>query len=85
MCSVDKMTNFYAEASWVSFIQALTYDKPSMFLFKPREALAIIYDSYDLTFQMRSYMLNNALISWERSYNTSKKLLNEEIQKVKIT
>ena len=50
-------------AFWDSFIQALTYDKPSMFLFKPREALAIIHDSYDLRFQTRPYVLNNALIS----------------------
>ena len=48
-----------AEASWDSFIQALIYDKPSMFLFKPREVLAIIHDSYNLRFQMRSYVLNN--------------------------
>ena len=55
-----------------------------MLQFKPREALAVLYDFYDLRFQMRPYVLNNTLISWKGSYNTSKKLLNEEIQEVKI-
>ena len=62
-----------ARACWDSLFQGLTYDKPSMLIFKPREALAVIHDSYDLRFQIRPYVLN-----------TFKKLLNEEIQKVKI-
>ena len=33
---------------------------------------------------MRPYELNNSLISWEGSYDTSKKILIEEIQEVKI-
>ena len=37
-------------ASWNSFIQALTYDEPSMLLFEPTVALAVIHDYYDLRF-----------------------------------
>ena len=33
---------------------------------------------------MRPYELNNSLISWEGSYDASKKILIEEIQEVKI-
>ena len=55
-----------------------------MIQFKSRKVLAIFHDSYDLRLQMRSYELNNALISWEGSYGTSKNILNKEIQEVKI-
>ena len=44
----------------------------------------VLNDSYDLRLQMRPYELNNSLISWEGSYNASKKILIEEIQEVKI-
>ena len=73
-----------AGASWDSFTQALTSERPSMLQFKIREALVDLNDSYDLRLQMRLYELNNSLISWEGSYDASKKILIEEIQKVKI-
>ena len=73
-----------ARASWDSFTQALTNEKSSMFQFKPRKALAVFHDSYDLRLQMRLYKLNNSLISWEGSCDTSKKILIEKIQEVKI-
>ena len=52
---------------------------------KPREALTVIHDFYDLRLQMRFYELSNVSISWEWSYDASKKILNEKIQEVKIT
>ena len=73
-----------AGASWDSFTQALTSERPSVLQFKIREALVILNDSYDLRLQMRPYELNNSLISWEGSYDASKKILIEEIQEVKI-
>ena len=44
----------------------------------------VLNDSYDLRLQMRPYEHNNSLISWEGSYDASKKILIEEIQEVKI-
>ena len=44
----------------------------------------VLNDSYDLRLQMRHYELNNSLISWEGSYDTSKNILIGEIQEVKI-
>ena len=73
-----------AGASWDSFTQTLTYDKPSMLQFKPKEALAVLDDFYDLRLQMRPYELNNFLILWEESYDASKKIFIEGIQEVKI-
>ena len=55
-----------------------------MLQFKPRKALAIFNDSYDLRLQMRPYELNNSLILWEGYYDSANKILIEEIQKVKI-
>ena len=55
-----------------------------MLQFKPNEALAITYGSYDFKFQMRPYEFDNALISWEGSYDSSKKILIKVIQEVKI-
>ena len=72
-------------ASWDSFTKALTYDKRSILQFKLRDALVVLNDSYDLRLQMRPYGLNNSLISWEGSYDTSKKILIEEIQEMNIT
>ena len=63
-----------AGASWDSFTQALTSEKPSMLQFKIREALVVLNDSYDMGLQMRPYELNNSLISWEGSYDASKKI-----------
>ena len=60
-----------AGASWDSFTQALTNEKPSMLQFKPRKALAIFNDSYDLRLQMRPY-------------DASKKILIEEIDVNKL-
>ena len=57
-------------ASWDSFTQALTNEKPSVLQFKPRKALVVFNDSYDLRLQMRPYELKNVLISWEGSYDT---------------
>ena len=73
-----------AGASWDSFTQPLTYDKPSMLQLKPNEALAVLNDSCDLRLQMRPYELNYSLISWEGSYDSSKKILIKVIQEVKI-
>ena len=87
---LDLRTNLFqqgendAGASWDSFTQALTSEKPSMLQFKIKEALVVLNDSYDLRLQMRPYELNNSLISWEGSYDASKKILIEEIQEVKI-
>ena len=64
--------------------KALTNEKSSMLQFKPRKALAVFNDSYDLRLQMRPYELNNSLILWEGYYDTSKKIFIEEIQEVKI-
>ena len=44
----------------------------------------VLNDSYDLRLQMRPYELNNSLILWEGPYDATKKILIEEIQKVKI-
>ena len=73
-----------AGASWDSFTQDLTNEKPSMLQFKPRKALAIFNDSYDLRLQMRPFELNNSLIPWEGYYDASKKILIKEIKEVKI-
>ena len=73
-----------AGASWASFTQALTNEKPSMLQFKPGKALAFFNDSYDLRLQIRRYELNSSLILWEGYYDASKKILIEEIQEVKI-
>ena len=53
-----------------------------MFQFKPKKALAVTYGSYDFTRQLKPYEFNYVLISWEASYNASKKVLHEKIQKV---
>ena len=65
-------------------IQEVKIAWKTMLQFKIREALVVLNDSYDLRLQMRPYELNNSLISWEGSYDTSKKILIEEIQEVKI-
>ena len=56
-----------------------------MLQFKIREALVVLNDSYYLRFTMRSYELNNSLISWEGSYDASKKILIEGMREVKIS
>ena len=61
-----------AGASWDSFTQALTNEKPSMLQFKQRKALVMFNDSYYLRLQMRPYEVNNFLISWEGYYDASK-------------
>ena len=51
---LDLRTNLFqqwendAGASWDSSSQALTNDKLDMLQFKPRQALVILHDSYDL-------------------------------------
>ena len=49
-----------AGAYWDLFTQALTYVKTSMLQLKPKEALAILNNSYDLKLQMRPYELINS-------------------------
>ena len=45
----------------------------------------VTFDFYDYKLQTRPYEFNNALVSCEGSYDASKKVLNEEIYKVKIS
>ena len=68
-----------AGASWDLFTQVLTNEKPNILQFKSMKALAVLNDSYDLRLQMRSYELNNFLISWEGYYDTSQNALFWEV------